>query len=175
MPSFKSKTIKGQTYTFDHLESFSFKVSAGDAERTVLVHFSCHCFTEDFKPSHTPDFKYTHEGEVRAFDFVRYELSQQLPGLIQALGGRSVYMSVETNYFVLQQNAHARHPGPYLVFFNLEKAKKAGADVIMYIESAYLKPNMADRASPVKFQTLVEKTSLGQKVPRGPIQKIKRK
>jgi hypothetical protein len=45
----------------------------------------------------------------------------------------------------------------------------------MNIESAYMKPGMTDRAAPVKFTTLIEKTAARQDVPRGPEVTIKRK
>ena len=45
----------------------------------------------------------------------------------------------------------------------------------MNVESAYMKPGMTERASPVKFSKLIEKTAAGQGVPRGPAMTIKRK
>ena len=76
---------------------------------------------------------------------------------------------------MLRQNPATGFIGPYLVFFNVLKARATGIDVLMNIESAYIKPNMAERAAPVKFSTLIEKTATGQKVPRGALQTIKRK
>ena len=61
------------------------------------------------------------------------------------------------------------------MFFNVVRARHEGLDVVMNIESAYIKPNMTERASPVRFTTLIEKTATGQPVPRGPLQTIKRK
>jgi hypothetical protein len=39
----------------------------------------------------------------------------------------------------------------------------------------YMKPDMTDRAAPVKFTTLIEKTAAGLRVPRGPETTIKRR
>ena len=141
----------------------------------MAVRFKCHCFTEELAAHHTPDFRYVHNGEQRAFDLDRHKLSHLLPKIIVTLGSNSVYLSQRENYFLLRQKPINGFNGPYLVFFNVIKAKKETDDVLMNIESAYMKPSMAGRASPIKFTTLIEKTAMGQKVPRGPEQSIKRK
>jgi hypothetical protein len=175
MACFRSKTIQGVNYVLEHLDPFSFEVSTGTHARKVAVRFSCHCFTERMGAHHTPDFRYDHDGEIRAFDRNRYALSLLLPQMIAMLHTRSVYRSQQANYFVLQQNPMTGFDGPYLVFFNVAKAKHKLSDVFMNIESAYMKPNMIDRAAPIKFLTLVEKIATGQPIPRGPSQIIKRK
>ena len=175
MAFFTSKIIQGVTYTLGHLDPFSFSIAIEGKKRIVAVRFSLHCFTEGLTPRHSPDLRYTHNGEIRAFDFDRHILSKLLPTIIQTLGNRSVYLSQLSNYFVLRQNPATGFIGPYLVFFNVVKAKEAGIDVLMNVESAYIKLNMAERAAPVKFTTLIEKTATGQEVPRGPLQTIKRK
>ena len=173
MPVFKPKRIKGVTYALDHLDPFQFALANGDDSFTVEVHFSCHCFTEDIGPHHTPDLHYTHNGERRAFDMVRYGHSKLLPGLIASLGNRSVYYTKQVNYFFLRDLPNV--DGAYVVFFDPAKAKKKGVDVLINIQSAYCKPGMTDRAAPVKFTTLVEATAKNKVVNRGPIQQIKRK
>lgn len=175
MAFFRPKTIKGVIYDLAHLDPFSFELPLADKKWSIRVQFHCHCFTEALAAHHTPDLRYQHDRETRAFDFQRYDLSHQLPNLIRTLGSRSVYLSSQINYFTLRQDAHPQHPGPYLVFFNVHKLERRSEDVLMMIESAYIKPNMADRASPVKFTTLIEKTASGEKVPRGAPQLIKRK
>jgi hypothetical protein len=175
MAFFRPKTIQGVTYTLGHLEPFSFEIATGANTRIVAVRFGCHCFTEKLTARHTPDFRYRHGGETRAFDLDRHTLSLVLPEMLATLGSRSVYRSQLTNYFILRQNPVTGFSGPYLVFFNVAKARSEASDVLMNIESAYMKPNMADRAAPVKFTTLIEKTAAGQPVPRGPLQVIKRK
>lgn len=175
MATFDPKTIRGKTYTLEHLEPFSFTLETDAGPRVVAVRFSCHCFTEEITPAHTPDLRYTHRHETRAFDFDRHELSKLLPQMISELGRRSVYMSMLSNFFVLRQNPATGFIGPYLVFFNVTRSTDKGVHVLMNVESAYMKPGMTERASPVKFTTLIEKTAAGQDVPRGPAMTIKRK
>lgn len=175
MPTFRAKTIRGVTYNLDHLEPFTFTLDTEAGPRVVAVAFSCHCFTEKLTAAHTPDFRYVHGHETRAFALDRHELSKLLPQIISTLGSRSVYLSMEANYFVLRSNPAKGFVGPYLIFFNVTKSTAKGVNVLMNVESAYMKPGMTDRAAPVKFSTLIEKTSAGQPVPRGPPQTIKRK
>ncbi|MEK4033233.1 hypothetical protein WOC76_18020 [Methylocystis sp. IM3] len=175
MAFFKAKTIQGVVYDLDHLRPFRFSLAVGGSERVVGVRFGLHCFTEQVKPHHTPDLHYIHGDERRAFSLERHALSKLLPGLIATLGSKTVYLSNSANYFILRDNPMPAFEGPYLVFFRTMKARNTEADVIMRVESSYIKRNMADRASPVKFATLIEKTALGQHVPRGPQQSIKRK
>lgn len=175
MAFFKAKTIRGVTYDLSHLNSFTFPLVAGSNQRSVGVSFGFHCFTETLEAHHTPDFHYLHGNERRAFSLDRYELSKLLPELIKGLGNRSVYLSNSASYFILRDNPLPAFEGPYLVFFRAMKAREQGTDVHMLVQSAYIKPNMADRASAIKFTTLIEKTALGQQVPRGPRQSIKRK
>jgi hypothetical protein len=175
MATFHPKKIRGKTYTLEHLEPFSFTLETDVGPRVVAVRFSCHCFTEDITPAHTPDLRYTHGHETRAFDFDRHDLSKLLPQMISELGRRSVYMSMMSNFFALRQNPAPGFNGPYLVFFNVTRSTAKGVHVLMNVESAYMKPGMTDRAAPVKFTTLIEKTAAGQRVPRGPDMTIKRK
>jgi hypothetical protein len=99
MAIFHSKTIRGETYTLEHLEPFSFPLKTDARLRVVEVRFSCHCFTEEITPAHTPDLHYTYGHETRAFAFDRHELSKLLPQMIKELGLRSVYMSMQNNFF----------------------------------------------------------------------------
>jgi hypothetical protein len=168
MAIFNPKTIRGKTYTLEHLEPFSFTLETEAGPRVVAVRFTCHCFTEEITPAHTPDLRYTHDHETRAFAFDRHELSKLLPQLISELGSRSVYMSMMSNFFTLRQDPAAGFTGPYLVFFNVTRSTDKGVHVLMNVESAYMKPGMTERASPVKFTTLIEKTAAGRRVPRGP-------
>lgn len=173
MAVFKTKRLNGVDYVLDHLDPFQFVLTAGQDSFTVEVHFSCHCFTEEVTAHHKPDLYYTHAGERRAFDLTRYDQSIALPGLVSSLGTRSVYYTRQVNYFFLRNLPNT--PGPYVVFFDPAKAKKAGVDVLLNVQSAYCKPGMTDRAAPVKFTTLVEATAKNKAVNRGPVQQIKRK
>ena len=169
MGRFKPKIIQHVEYAFDHLEPFRSAVNG----HVVEVHFSLHCFTETAAADHTPDLLIGHQGEIRAFSLERYMLSKQLPGLIRSLPGASVYYSQQFNYFFVRQLLEIA--GPYVVFFTMAKAKRREVDTLMHVRSAYCKPQVVDRAAPVRFATLVEATALGRPIKRGPFVTIKRK
>jgi len=173
MGVFKSKRLNGVDYHLNHLDPFQFALTSGDDSYTVEVQFGCHCFTEQVTAEHKPDVYYSHAGERRAFDLVRYEQSKLLPDLITSLGSRSVYYTRQVNYFFLRNLPGLT--GPYVVFLDPIRAKKEGVDVLLNVQSAYCKPGMVDRASPVKFTTLIEAKATGIPVNRGPVQQIKRK
>ncbi len=174
MPVFKTKRLQGVDYPLGHLDNLQFQVFSGSNTYTIETIFSCHCFTETVQPHHTPDWIYTHRGERRAFDLDRYTLSQNLPQLVTALGGKSVYYTKGANNFFMR--AIAGLNGPYVVFFDTFKStKKPNVDVILNIQSAYCKPNMVTRAAPILFPVLVEAMVTKQPAVRGPFETIKRK
>jgi hypothetical protein len=64
---------------------------------------------------------------------------------------------------------------PYTVFFDMKKGTKGVADVVMTISSAYVKEGMTQRASPIRFRTLVAKVAKGEKPTISIPQKIRHK
>jgi hypothetical protein len=175
MAFFKNKTIRGHTYDLGHLDTFSFALTVGEADFTVEVAFSCHCFTEKLNQAHTPDLLYVHGHERRAFNIERYELSKVLPALFQGLGTRSVYWSERRDFFVLQDMTTPAGRGPYLVFFDALRSSKKDIHVRLDVTSAYLKPGMSLYAAPVKFTTLISSVATNRALTAGPRQQIKRK
>ncbi|MGI9401036.1 MAG: hypothetical protein ACR2O0_07275 [Rhizobiaceae bacterium] len=103
MPTFKNKSIGGQTYDLKHLEPFVFPLDVDTNQYLVRVQFSCHVFTEKYVDAkHTPDLKYIHRGELRAFDVRRHEFSIDLPNFIQSQGNRSVYHDKRGSFLSLE-------------------------------------------------------------------------
>jgi len=143
-------------------------VSTGDRTIAIEVRFSSHCFTEKAGPDDAPDLLYIHAQERRRFDLIRYELSKRLPDLIRQLPGKSVYRSQTSNFFFLRATKGTEYPGPYVVFFNMRKARQADIDLLMRIESAYAKPNMTTRASAVRFERLALSCATGRQIPVAP-------
>lgn len=176
MAHFKSKKMQGVVYDLGHLDPMQFEIEVEGAAYKIHVIFGCHCFTKELNPQlHKQDSYYEHGGELRALCTERYALSKNLPAIIKGLGSRTIYHGSLGNYFLFTLDADTAYPGPYLVFFDVARAKKKDYDVVMNVQSAYLKPGMADWASPVKFSTLVKFTSRSAKPPLGPPMAIKRK
>ncbi len=165
MAYFKKKNYRGTTYSLDHLDPFAFVISENEVEFRIWVEFSCHCFTEEKQVWHAPDTIYQHENEIRAFCTQRHNYSRRLPALTRSINERSVYFGEEYNFFSISNTDLRGNGPPYLIFFDVYKShnKKKG-NAILKIRSAYIKPNMTERAAPVSFFDLVQsklnKTSL---------------
>jgi hypothetical protein len=176
---YKSITIKGATYGFDHLVPMKIDVGVGsgaDARTlSVLINFSCHCFTDKLDPGvHTPDYHYIHEGDQRAFSHSRYTHSLGLPDILKAIERRRVYFTRQSNYVLVETVDENGVKVPYTVFFDVKKGSKGGADVVMTVVSAYVKPDMTTSAPTIRFATLVGKTFRGEKPTATSPQQIKK-
>jgi hypothetical protein len=142
---FPAKEFMGKVYTFDHLRPSTVKVPLQSEicpELAVSIGFGSHCFTEAFDHAlHKDHHRYTHKGELRAFDLKRFEYSLQLPSAITQLLSGKIYNANRSYTFVAQISL----PGSmgrenYSVFFSLERNKKISEPaLLMFIKSAYMK------------------------------------
>lgn len=170
MGSFPLKRLRGVVYDMAHLNDFRFQVPADGSSYWVGVKFTCHCFTKKLEAYHSPELLYEHEGEKRAFDVQRYELSKFLPAYIRSLVGSSVYWSNKGSFFFW------RTPNgvSYLVFFTALQASKGNVKVRIKIGSAYPKSG-SQFASPVDFAELMKMKAAGEFPELGPKVQITRK
>lgn len=146
MSHFHSKSYQGTQYTFDHLDPFVANVALDSAvTKHVELHvtFGCHCFTETFEsPPHQDHHRYTFQGELRAFDVLRYECSLQLPAIVNAMFKGKIYRADGSLTYVAHITLSSA-PGAqaYSVFFSLDRDKsKPGPALKMFVKSGYLKP-----------------------------------
>lgn len=141
----------GRVYTFDHLRPYTVKVPLQSAicpELAVSIGFGSHCFTEAFDHAlHKDHHRYTHKGELRAFDLTRFKCSLQLPGAITQLLSGTIYNANRSYTYVAQISL----PDPlgrenYSIFFSLERNKKISEPaLLMFIKSAYIKGLVAPK------------------------------
>ena len=113
------------------------------AQVPVHVTFGCHCFTEGFDADvHQDHHRYTHLGELRAFDIERFQCSLQLPQVVNSMLGGRIYHADKSLTYVAQLTLPPNlGQQSYSVFFSLEKDRKAIAPTVkMYVKSAYLRP-----------------------------------
>lgn len=149
MSNFPHKQFEGTLYKFDHLDPMQMKLPLNaEGTNTIDLHvtFGCHCFTEEFDPAqHRPDHRYTHKGELRAFDTLRYECSLQLHHVMQAMQKGTIYNADESYTYAAHITVPAlAGPQTYSVFFSLQKDKSVQTPALrMFVKSAYLKPLVA--------------------------------
>jgi hypothetical protein len=138
-------SYQGKKYDLTHLHprtvSYTRPEKGKDPARryTVDVIFSFHCFTHECKSDETPDpaLFLTDGYETRVFDFDRWELSNQLPGIIAGLMERKCFHAGRSNYLTveLMNNAIVTR---YSVFFEVSRASRKGA-LNLYVQSAHVR------------------------------------
>jgi hypothetical protein len=149
MSNFRSKKFRGNVYTFDHLEPIKLKTALNAAETLFVdlsIEFGCHCFTEAYDPEkHTPDYRYIHKNEIRAFDILRYQCSLYLPQLVVDLQRGLIYRADDSYTYVARITLTAsENDQPYSIFFSLQNLKGAANPALkMFVKSAYVKPLVA--------------------------------
>lgn len=163
---FSPYKFDGNVFRLDHLQPFTLVVAPDKAVQTkalsILVNFSCHCFTEGYDgiAAHA----YTHRGELRSFSHSRYALSFKLPDIIRSVSERKVLFSRETNYLIIEVIDQAGKAAHYTVFFDLKKASDDKHDLVMTIESAYIKEVLPKHLDKIRFRILAGKVARGLKV-----------
>jgi hypothetical protein len=111
----------------------------GQPERifTVDVSYSLHCFTNQLDFS-DPHLNYSDARETRTFNFERYELSKQLPQIIQELNFKNCMHTGKGNFFVVEVVTSSGVKENYEVYFEVKHSKTKGV-AHLYVQSAYIR------------------------------------
>jgi hypothetical protein len=148
MSNFAAKQFRGQQYTFGYLQPMVLQPlltpTGGDPVVVPIdVQFGCHCFTEEFKNAlHQDEHRYSHLGELRAFDVIRYECSLQLPAIVNSMLGGKIYWCQESYTYVTKVSLSNTEgvAQDYSLFFSLTKnADSVHPALNMFVKSAYLR------------------------------------
>lgn len=169
----------GVPWELSHLEPFAFRVDPGlGFEVTVVVLFSCHCFTRSLaRDGRTrlaiPSGELFDDGrEVRVLCEERYELSRRhLPHLIKDLRKRSIQIARDhpPNYVTsVPLDDTASLPRRYVVFFEVSRDNKRKGRLILQVQSGYViedAPRGRLRARrKISFLTLLRATALRRRI-----------
>jgi len=138
-------SYRGKKYDLSHLHpktiSYVRAAKGNDPARAyaVDVMFSFHCFTHEYKDDEAPDpaLLLTDGQETRVFDFARWELSHQLPGIVAGLMDRKCFHAGRSNYLTVELINHTTVTR-YYVFFEVSRASRKGA-LNLYVQSAHLR------------------------------------
>ena len=127
----------------------------------VRVIFSLHCFTRKLKDGESVPAKamlYSDSRETRIFDFSRYELSKQLPAIVEQLQGRKCFHSGKGNYFVIELVSDAGEQNEYEVYFGASCSSERGV-INLFVQSAYIRDKAhtgnRPRKKPIKFDIIL--------------------
>lgn len=159
----RDRKIRGTVYRLGHLAPASITVPDKDGSREYIVKvaYGHHVFTREIEPQDTPDFHFAHDGEKRCFCLIRHGLSLHLPTIFQkAAKGGKVFFG-ETRNFLFAENVPGLQ-GPYAIFFDIKKANETGVHAVIFVVSAYHKPNLPPRLPKIRFDTLVRKAASGE-------------
>jgi hypothetical protein len=156
------KLIGGIEYDLGHLDDSVITVTpkaAGTPAYRVLVSYGCHCFARENKAGdpathHVPDGK-----KIRTFCPIRTSHSAHLPAIIAGAQSGVAFFSQKTNMLLVEQLPGVN--GPYAVFFNVQQSKQASLDAVLFVASAYEKPNLVRAMPAISFTTLIANTSKG--------------
>jgi len=159
-----------------HLDSFAFKVDIG-FEATVVVIFSCHCFSHSFRwdtrpRAEIPELEiYKDEKEERVLDPVRYQLSRTLlRKLITELPSRHIVVAnvQSRNFLTWEVQRETGRPSIYAVFFDVEKDQQRRQRLILRVQSAYVLDQGLTRrqkeAKKIRLTTLLKAAHEGRTI-----------
>jgi len=169
---------RGQEFDLSHLHPFEWEYTAPATaqrpERTYRldVHFSMHTFTRGLDRGETvaAEWLYHDTREERAFDFLRYALSAQLPGIVRQLGERVCYHTQHGIFFTIEAVNPEGAMQEYEVYFKLSRATRKGW-LNLYVQSAYVRDQAHGTAQPKKrrigFQVIAYNVTTGKKTNPG--------
>jgi len=170
---FDSVVYQGEEWDLSHLTPFTFKAKVPH-EVTVLVIFSCHCFSHSFKRDgrswdEIPEEEIYDDGrERRVLNPQRYQLSQHML--------RSVVLSLDERRITLADDKRGNFVTfevegmdyPYGVFFEVERDHKRKNRLIFRIQSAYpLEKEITQRqrkSRKINFDVLLKAAFEGRKI-----------
>lgn len=146
----------GNIYELSHLHpsiiQFIQPETAGQPTKTYTVEvcYSLHCFSKGVGAIQDPQLDYSDARETRSFDFLRYELSKQLPGIIQGLNLRKCMHTGNGNFFVVEIVLPNGIKQEYEVYFDVQRG--SAADVAhLFVQSAFVRdPENANKRKSTK-------------------------
>jgi hypothetical protein len=163
--------MDGLEYALNHLHPHEWEVTipAKDGKPArclqIMVSYSLHCFTRRPKDGEEiPDAAwYSDSRESRVFDVVRWELSKYLPDIITTLEQRRCLHTGREEFVTVEMLHEGRH-FDYAVFFTVTKARKSGADLNLFVNSAHERVEAIKYKKPIRFHVILLNRHLGKPI-----------
>ena len=137
---------KGKRYELSHLDPYIWLL---DQEKNgkhparqyrFNIIFSLHCFTKQLplnEPIADSSLLYRSRKEVRQFCFERYELSKQLPEIINNINKKPCWHTNHGHFFTIEIQSKEGTKSEYEIYFDVYKSGKGWLTLI--VKSAYLR------------------------------------
>jgi len=145
---FRPIVYRGVEWDLSHLDSFAFKIDPDlGTVLTVVVLFSCHCFSHSFRWDARPRAEipwheiYDDGREQRVLDLDRYELSRRLlRNIVKHLPARRITVAnrKQPNFVTIEKFNSDGTVSQYAVFFEVEKDQNRKRRLLLRIQSAYV-------------------------------------
>lgn len=161
--------FEGKVYDLSHLNAHHIEYFDAEAQVTYafIVTYGHHCFTKDseqLSPHERSQLFYSAPNETRPFNFERYELSKNLPEIIQSLDQSEafVFHAGYSNYAVVKVLTPEGIVKQYQVIFKVFKEKKR---LRIHVISAYFLDKKSGKRQKVRFLTIAKNLKQGKKLP----------
>jgi hypothetical protein len=155
----------GTTYDLTHLHphTLQFERPAQEKKPAVVfnvdVIFGLHCFSREI-PTDTYNHAlvYSDARESRLFDFERYDLSKQLPAIIESLSQRKCFQTDRSDFVTVDVIGADATIVNYHVYFTVSKATKKG-HMNLFVSSAYVaNRRVGSSGRAIKFLVILHNT-----------------
>lgn len=172
---FRPVALRGVQWDLRHLEPFAFREElAAGLTVDVVVFFSCHCFTHDYRDdtrqSIPSEEVYLDGNDRRVLDMERWRLSQTyLPKFVQWIQSNHIRVlnNVQGNFATFQVVDRQGNTVTYAVFFTVKKDSVRRKRIILRVQSAYVLDQMTRRqkeSGKVNLKVLLRAVYEGRKI-----------
>lgn len=158
----------------EKIQKYVWAQTGSNAEKVfhARTNYSCHCFTRREIPGDPIDQRYTDNGcctrnENRVFDERRYELSKELPRIMENLVGAPCYHTDRGNLLNVAILNREREVIRLRIYFAVSKLSVRGM-LDMIVQSAF--PNDGDGPVPlppgnkkIRFEVVLQRIMAGKK------------
>lgn len=149
--------FKGKVYELSHLHPFTWYLTLGkegvhpERKYRFNIEFSMHCFTKkliDNKAITDEALFYSGPKETRLFCFERYELSKQLPEIINNIDKKPCWHTNHGHFFTIELQNQNGVKSDYEIYFDVHKSGKGWLTLI--VKSAYVRDEKYGTTQPKK-------------------------
>ncbi|MEM9542247.1 MAG: heat-shock protein [Cyanobacteria bacterium P01_E01_bin.42] len=173
--NWRSFTLDDTVYDLSHLDAkwveyLDEKDRKNPKSYRFIVTYGLHCFTKEAKElsqEQSQLLMYSGPKESRHFNLERYELSKQLPSIIESLGKKETLIchAGNNNYAIIKildsNDKEVNYFVPFVVFREKKKLR-------LHVQSAYPLDEARGRVKKVRFFTIANSLLYNKKLPTPP-------
>ncbi|MEZ8197109.1 MULTISPECIES: hypothetical protein [Vibrio] len=163
----KSFQYDNKEFDFGHLDALkvTFQHPNRNERYTLFFTFSHHTFTRSIRDDETPErvLLYPYPVDLRVFDLTRYELSRQLPRIIETLPEQFTYHGGYSRYCSCKLTQEDGSEVYYQVVYRVWKER---GKLRFHVESAYPLPAKPGKVKKVSFWVICHNLLTGKRLPQ---------